>query len=271
MKESNKGKNRPVRSDVVNSLARGLSVLESFSRNGDRELTLTEIAKRTALSKTTAFRLVRSLVHLGYMMQDEENEKYFLSARVMGLGYSVLEGMDLRELSSPYLRRLSRKCGETVNMAIMDGNELVYVERLKTQQIVNINLHIGSRLPLYNTSMGRALIALQPETWLRQYISTLPSSAAGYSRRSGKKLMDILSEVRRKGYAVNNEDLATGLRSVASQVRNRKSEVVAAVNIAVPSARVSLEDLERKYAPQLLDTVAEISAALGYGNGMYKK
>jgi IclR family pca regulon transcriptional regulator len=205
------------------------------------------------------------------MMQDEENEKYFLSARVMGLGYSVLEGMDLRELALPYLRRLSRRCGETVNMAVMDRNELVYVERLKTQQIVNINLNIGSRLPLYNTSMGRALIAFQPETWLRHYISVLPPEAAEYSRRSGKKLLDILSEVRRKGYAVNNEDLATGLRSVASQIRNRKGEIMAAVNIAVPSARVSLEDLEKKYAPQLLTTVTEISAALGYSNGMYRK
>lgn len=255
---------KPSRSDLVNALARGLAVLESFGRNGNRELSLTEISRRTSLSKTTAFRLVRTLVHLGYMKQDEETERYFLSARVLGLGYSVLEGMDSRELAFPYLKELSRKCGETVNMAILDGYELVYVERLKTQQIININLHIGSRLPLYNTSMGRALIARKPEAWLRQYIAQLPPEAAEYTRRGGKKLLDILREVQIKTYAVNNEDLARGLRSVATQIRNQKGEILAAINIAVPSARVSLEELEKKYAPQLLQTAGEISSALGY-------
>lgn len=263
MELTRKNKNPP-RSNLVNSLARGLAVLESFGRNGNRELSLTEISRRTSLSKTTTFRLIRTLVHLGYMMQDEENERYFLSARVLGLGYSVLEGMDMRELAFPYLKLLSRKCGETVNMAVLDGRELVYVERLKTQQIININLHIGSRLPLYNTSMGRALIAHKPEPWLREYIANLPSEAAEYARRRGKKLLDILQEVRAKNYAVNNEDLAQGLRSVATQIRNQKGDVVAAINIAVPSARVSLEELENKYAPRLLETAGEISSALGY-------
>jgi IclR family transcriptional regulator, pca regulon regulatory protein len=254
---------KTVRSSDVNALIRGLAVLESYGTNGARELTLTELARRTALSKTTAFRLVRTLVHLGFMKQDKDTEKYFLAPRVLGLGYSFLEGLDLRELASPYLKELSGRCGETVNMAVLDGNELVYVERLKTQQIVNINLHIGSRLALYNTSMGRALIAHKPEAWLRAYIAQLPPEAEEYARKGGKKLLAILRGVREKQYAVNNEDLARGLRSVAAQVRNSKGEVVAAVNIAVPSARVSLEELEKKYALQLLRTAREISASLG--------
>ncbi len=252
------------RSNVVNSLARGLSVLESFERFGSRELSLTEISRRTSLSKTTAFRLARTLVHLGYMKQDQETEKYFLTARVLNLGYSLLEGMEMRELAVPYLKELSAQCGETVNMAILDGKELVYVERLKTQQIININLHIGSRLPLYNTSMGRALIAYQPGQWLRKYISELPAQAKEYSEKRGRKLLDILRQARKKTYAINNEDLARGLRSVATQIRNHKGEVVAAINIAVPSARVSLDELEKHYAPQLLVAAQQISAALGY-------
>ena len=252
------------RSELVNSLARGLAVLEVFANAGSRELSLTEISRRTSLSKTTAFRLVRTLVHLGYMKQNQESERYFLAARVLGLGYSVLEGMDLRELAYPSLKELSRKCGETVNMAVLDGRELVYVERIKTQQIVNINLHIGSRLPLYNTSMGRALIAHQPQEWLRDYVRQLPPEAAEYAAKGGKKLIETLRDVLKKNYATNNEDLARGLRSVATQIRNRKGEVVAAINIAVPSGRVSRDELETKYAPQLLDTAREISVALGY-------
>lgn len=251
-------------SGMVNALARGLAILECFGRNGTGELSLTEIARRTSLSKTTAFRLVRTLLHLGFMNQDPESERYYLAPRVLGLGYAVLEGMEVRELAFPYLKELSRKCGETVNMAVLDGTELVYVERLKTQQIININLHIGSRLPLYNTSMGRALIAYKPEAWLRDYIAKLPPEAAEYSRRGGKKLREILRDVGEKKYAINNEDLARGLRSVATQIRNHKGEVVAAINIAVPSARVSLDELEKNYAPQLLVAAQQISAALGY-------
>ncbi len=255
---------KAARSVLVNALARGLAILECFGRNGSRELSLTEISRRTSLSKTTVFRLVRTLLHLGFIKQDPESERYYLAPRVLGLGYSVLEGMELRELAFPFLKELSRKCGETVNMAVLDGTELVYVERLKTRQIVNINLHIGSRLPLYNTSMGRALIAYKPEAWLRDYISKLPPEAAPYARRGGKKLREILRQARAKHYAVNNEDLARGLRSIATQIWNQKGEIVAAVNIAVPSARVPLEDLENQYAPRLLDTGREISAAMGY-------
>jgi IclR family transcriptional regulator, pca regulon regulatory protein len=252
------------RSDNVNALTRGLLVLESFGINGSSKLSLTEISKLTGLSKTTTFRLVRTLFHMDYMRQDEETQKYLLAPRVLSLGYSLLEGMDLTQLASPYLRELSAKCGETVNMAVVDRNELVYVERLKTQQIVNINLHIGSRLPLYNTSMGRALLAYKPEEWLRDYIRQLPPEAKEQSQKNGRRLREILAEVRGKGYAINDEDLARGLRSVATQVRNHKGDVVAAVNIAVPSARVSRLELETRYAPLLLETARQIAAALGY-------
>lgn len=256
--------NTNARSERVNALARGLSVLECFGLNGARELALTEIARRTALSKTTAFRLVRTLIYLGYMRQDKESEKYFLAARVLNLGYSVLQGMELRDLALPYLKELSRQCGETVNMAVLDGNELVYVERLKTQQIININLHIGSRLPLYNTSMGRALIAYKPEEWLREYVAQLPREAQEYVGKKGKRLFDVLHQVRERKFAINDEDLASGLRSAGTQIRNQKGEIVAAINIAVPSARVSLKEMENKYAPLLLDTARLISSTLGY-------
>ena len=204
---------------------------------------------------------------MGYIKQNVETHRYYLQPRVLNIGYALLQGMDMNDLASPSLKELSLRCGETVNMAIRDGVELVYVERLKTQQIININLHVGSRLPLHNTSMGRALIAYQPQQWLREYISQLPPEAAEYARRGGRKLLGILEEARRKKYAINNEDLAKGLRSVATQIWNRNREVVAAVNIAVPSVRVSLKGLEEIYAPQLLETAREISATLGGTGG----
>jgi IclR family pca regulon transcriptional regulator len=146
----------------------------------------------------------------------------------------------------------------------LDGDELVYVERIRTSQIITINMHVGTRLPLYNTSLGRALICEMPEEWLSEYMTRLKSdsSAQDYLRKKG--LLKLLQETRTLGYALNDEELVKGLRSVASPIRGASKEIVGAINIAVPSSRVTAADLKRNYVPELLSTAEKISMALGY-------
>lgn len=153
-----------------------------------------------------------------------------------------------------------------MNLAVLDGWKLIYIERIKTQQIVNINLHVGSRLELYNTALGRVLAAFQDKNWLSQYLKYIEKfpKAEAYWKDNGKKLFDILEEVRKKDYALNNEELTPGLRSVASPIRNRKGEVVAAANIAVSSSLYSLLKLKRELILPLQKTTQTISKALGY-------
>jgi len=248
----------------VASLSRGLEIIEAFSEEHP-SLGIAELSRKLGLHKTTVFRLVSTLVELGFLSQAGDR-KYRLSPKVLGLGHSYLQGLDLRNLAQPLLRVLQEKCGETVNMATLDGSELVYIERLKTSQIVNINLHIGSRLPLYNTSMGRVLIAFQPPEWIDDYIRSQAEKYPNldYFRRGGDKLKRILALMVQKGYAINDGDLATGLRSIAAPVRDSNGDVVAATNVAVPSARISRRELESQLGPMLLETVGEISKALGY-------
>jgi IclR family pca regulon transcriptional regulator len=144
---------------------------------------------------------------------------------------------------------------------------LIYIERIKTQKIVNINLHVGSRLELYNTAMGRVLAAFSGEEWLCSYLKYLKniSSAEQYWREGGKKFKKILKEVRDSDYAINDEELTLGLRSVASPVRNRDYQVVAAVNIAVSSSLYSLQRLKEELIAPLKETTQAISSALGCG------
>jgi IclR family pca regulon transcriptional regulator len=249
---------------IVTAVARGISILEAFD-GAHPELGITEIAKRAGLSKTTTFRLVQTLVACRYLELSPE-KKCRLGSRLVSLGFTALETMDLRNIASPPLRTLSHRCGETVNMAVQDGDDLVYIERIKTQQIVNINLHIGSRLNLYNTSMGRALLSHRPESWLREYIrrtKTKPE-AKPFFGKGGKQLLQLLETVRTKRYAINDEDLVIGLRSIATPVWNAEREVVAAINIAVPSARVTVRELVTSFAPMLIETAEKISEALGY-------
>jgi IclR family pca regulon transcriptional regulator len=247
------------------SLAHGLAVLEALSQDRP-EMGLTELAKRVGLSKPTTWRLVHTLVRLGYLRQDLDTKRFRLSPRILSLG-TLFEGMDLKDLAAPFLRDLSALLGETVNMAVQDGDHILYIERVKTSQVVNINLHVGSRLPLYNTSMGRALVAYMPGTWISEYLARLSGDphARRYVEEEGRVLREALQQTRARGYALNDEDLVAGLRSVAAPIwRAGAALPVAAVNVAVPSARVSTRQLHERYAPELISTAAHISTALGW-------
>jgi len=249
----------------VNSLGRGLSILEAFDYSNPT-LGITEIYRKTSLPKSTVHRLIQTLCNLGYVIPIKAENKYMLGPKVLNLGFAVLYSLELREVAGPYIRELSNSTGETVNVAILDKWHLVYVERLKTQQIININLNIGSRLELYNTSMGRVLAAGQSNEWLSEYLYYLRqiSEAKDYWRDNGKKFLEILKEVSDTNYAINDEELTPGLRSVATPVRNREGNVVGAVNIAVSSSVYSLERLKAELIIPLQETTRSISAALGY-------
>jgi IclR family pca regulon transcriptional regulator len=251
--------------NFISSLGRGLSILEAFDEAHPR-LGIADLAKKTGLSKSTVFRLVYTLRTLGYIIPAVGENKYTLGPKVLGLGFAVLSSLGLREAAQPYLLELSNQIQETVNLAVLDGWKLIYVERIKTQQIVNINLQVGSRLELYNTAMGRVLAAFQNEEWLSRYLRYLDQipEAEHYWRDKGRKLLNILEEVIKNEFAINNEELTPGLRSVAAPVRDREGQVIGAVNIAVSSSMYSLPELKEKLISPLKKTTQAISSSLGY-------
>jgi IclR family transcriptional regulator, pca regulon regulatory protein len=249
----------------IASLSHGLSVLEAVADSTD-DISLADLAKRVGFKKTNTWRLVHTLVELGYLHQDPRTRNFRPAPRILALGYAYFDGLDLKKLSLPLLRELADRHNETVNLAVLSGDELIYIERITTSQIVSINLHVGSRLPLYCTSLGRALICEMSSAWLQQYIQRLASDpkARKYIQGDGRKLLQILRETRERGYALNDEELVKGLRVVASPVRDRTSKIIAAVCISVPSSRVTIADLRRTFAPSLATTAESISLALGY-------
>ena len=249
----------------ITSLARGLSVLGAFDQ-AHPKLGISELAERTRLSKSTIFRLVYTLQELGYIVPAGEGKKYTLGPKVLGLGFAVLSSLELRDVAQPYLQELSREVQETVNLAILDEWQLMYVERIKTHQIVNINLHVGSRLELFNTAMGRVLAAFSNHEWLESYLEYLKNipEAEPYRKNKGKKLVNILEEVRERGYAINDEELTPGLLSIATPVRNRDGSIAGAVNIAVSSSLYSVDKLKENLLEPLKKTTGTISSALGF-------
>jgi IclR family pca regulon transcriptional regulator len=250
------------------SLERGLAILSSFTASQSL-LGISELARMLGLNRSTTHRYVSTLVALGYLEQDAPTRRYRLGPRVVDLGLSAINSMEVRELSLPHLQQLSDETGHTVNMAILDGADIVYVERCRSvrygQREIDLNLHVGSRLPAYCTSMGKVLLAHLPDDRLAAVVAGLELTKRGPNTLTSRgALRAELVQVRAQGYAVNNEELAYGLRSIAVAVRGRSGDVEAAINLAVHRSWVSMQDLIEQYAPALERTAATIAARAGH-------
>lgn len=250
------------------SLARGLAILASF-RSGRPLVGVSELAREVGLTRSTTHRYVATLAELGYLQQDPETRKYRLGPRVLDLGFSALNSMELREVAAPHLRRLSDETGYTVNMAILDGLDIVYVERCRSaragQRAIDLDLHVGSRLPAYCTSLGKVLLAYLPEKEREAALDRIDFARRGPNTIvSRAALLAELARVRDAGFAINDEELAPGLRSIAAPVLAHDGAAVAAINLAVHRTMVSLEELVARLSSTLRRTAAAISAQLGH-------
>lgn len=261
MRNKNKNKDR----NFVNSLARGLSLLEVFSPD-HHSVGITEIAIKTGLSKTTVFRITHTLNKIGYLRYDSENQKYYLGPKVLTIGFATLGSMKFREIARPYMEELSRATGENINLGVLDGNEVIYIDQIKSKQILDVKLYVGSRIPPYNTAIGRAILAYLPLQELNKIFEILKEipEAHPFLGRKFTKILKILERVRSKGYAVNNEEWESGIRAIGAPIFNHSGSVEGGINLSVLSGKISLGELESRYAPLLVETAKGISFSLGY-------
>src|SRR6476646_7938118 len=211
------------------SLERGLAILAEF-KPATPELGISDLARSLGLSRSTSHRYVATLARLGYLQQNGATRKYRLGPRVLDLGFAAINSMELRQISAPHLQRLADETGHTVNMAILDGTDIVYIERCRTsqpgQREIDLDLHVGSRLPAYCTSMGKVLLAFLPEDERDAAFDRIELAKRGPNTLTSRSALAAeLRRVRESGVAVNNEELAFGLRSIAMPIRDRSGEV----------------------------------------------
>jgi IclR family pca regulon transcriptional regulator len=250
------------------SLERGLAILSAFKPPRPL-LGVSDLAREIGLSRSTAHRYIATLARLGYLEQDAATRRYRLGPRVLDLGFSAINSMELREISAPHLRRHSDETGHTVNLAILDGTDIVYIERCRSprqgQREIDLNLHVGSRLPAYCTSLGKVLLAFLDEAARDAVLDATELTQRGPNTLTARTaLITELERVRATGLAVNNEELAYGLRSIAAPVRDQSGAVAAAINLAVHRSMVSMGDLVVRLGPTLVRAAPEISARIGY-------
>jgi len=246
--------------EFVRALARGLSVIECFDAEHAR-LTLSDVARRTDMNRATARRLLYTLQELGYVATD--GKLFSLRPKVLSLGFAYLSSLNLGQIAQPFMEKLVEEVQESCSVSVLDGPDVVYVARVPTKRIMSIGINIGTRLPATTTSMGRVLLANLDPAEREAFFAKTPIK--GYTAKSitdRTALEDELGRIRVRGWALVDEELEEGLRSVAAPIRDRSGRVIAAINLSGHASRVSSERLVDDFIPPLLRTATSISDAL---------
>ncbi|MPY80968.1 MAG: helix-turn-helix domain-containing protein [Actinophytocola sp.] len=247
--------------DYVQSLERGLVVIQAFADHTSA-LSLSEVAEITGLSRPTVRRMLLTLTRMGYVRCDGRG--FALTPRVLNLGYAYLSSLNVTDVAQPYMEQLVEHTRESSSMAILDDTEIVYIARVPTKRIMSIMLAIGTRLPAYATSMGRVLLADLSEQDLDRYFARVePRRLTPRTVTDEHQLRTILKEVSERGWALVDQELEDGVRSIAAPVRNASGQVIAALNSSSHAGRVPLETLRKSFLPSLVSTARRISADLG--------
>ena len=246
----------------VSSLRKGLLLIDSFLPE-NRELALSEIARSNDMNLGTAHRYVLTLKKLGYITQNLESKKYRLTPKLISMGFSILRGMDLRSRVVPYMLQLIKEFDTNAQCAVLDGDEIIYIERVSFRNVVNLDLSAGSRLPAYCTAMGKAMLAFLDDRERKRIVKQMNlDPLTPYTITDRKKLLQELELTRQRGYAINNQELTAGLRTIAAPIFNAGHTVEAALGLSYPVYRVEGNDLEETYARRLLEISKKVAIEL---------
>ena len=245
------------------SFQRGLEVIRAFDASHPR-MTLSQVAKRTDQTRATARRFLYTLIDIGYM--DTDGHEFWLTPRVLELGFAYLSTLRIPEIATPHLQRLTHVVNESSSVSILDGSDIVYVARVPMRRIMTVSISVGTRFPAYATSMGRVLLAnLEPAVLTRMLETTTLEPLTPNTVTDPTELVKILDQVRAQGWAIVDQELELGLRSIAAPIVDARQRVRAAVNVSLGANRFESDPVE-DVLPALLDAARRISEDLKSAN-----
>ncbi len=255
-----KAKQGPDDREFVQSLARGLSVIQAFGPERPAP-SLSEVARATGLSRAAARRFLLTLERLGYVAV--EGKRFSLRPRVLNLGYAYLSSMAWWQVAQPHMEEVAARVHESCSASVLDGDEIVYVARVPSNRIMTINLGIGTRLPALATSMGRILLAHLPAAALGEFLAVAaPEKFTERTVTNPTALRRLLAAARVDGYCLVDQELESGLRSIAVPILDRKGRVMAAMNVSSHAARVESDRMIGEFLPVLRAAAARITEGL---------
>ncbi|NLM43446.1 MAG: IclR family transcriptional regulator [Clostridiales bacterium] len=246
----------------IQAIERAIMIMNCFT-DEEPELRLQEICDRLDLNKSTAHGILNTLKHHGLMEQDPETQKYRLGLNLLVLGGKVLNRLDIRTVASPIIKDVCGKTDETVHLGILDGTEVVYIDKQESSQSMRLFTAIGTRYPAYCTGIGKAILAFLPIEDQAKRIPDQLNRFTANTLKDKREVMEHLKLVKQTGYAIDDEENMEGLRCVGAPIFNHTGKVVAAVSVAGPSIRMTKERLPM-IADLLCESAEEISRRLGY-------
>lgn len=242
--------------DFVQSLQRGLAVIRAF--DADRPtLTLSEVARETGLARAAARRFLLTLVDLGYMRL--EGRRFTLTPRVLELGHAYLSSLTLPDIALPYLRDFVADIRESSSLSVLDQHQIVYVARVPANRIMSVSISVGTRFPAFATSMGRVLLGGETDAWLDEYLAS--AELTHITVRTITDPVELRAEilrVREQGWAMVDQELEEGVRSLAAPIHDKSGAVVAAINVSVHASRWTLDVVREQLLPRIVETAAAI-------------
>lgn len=250
------------RDERVNSLRRGLDVLLAFGRHAE-PMTITDMAQTTGLPPASARRMLLTLGELGYV--EQRGRRFRIGPKVLDLGYSYLSSMPLWQIIQPVTEAVSQEFNVSSSAAVLDGTDIVHAVRANNRQPSSVLISTGTRQPAHVTAMGRVLLAhLAPDALDAALAAITFTPYTPRSVKDRRQLLKILNLVRQQDYAIVDEELEFGLRAAAVPIRNKRGEVVAAINAAGHKHLLDLHDLEARILPAMFQAARQVQAHLAY-------
>jgi IclR family transcriptional regulator, pca regulon regulatory protein len=247
--------------NFMTSLARGLIVIQAFTQQSP-QMTISQLSIKTGLSRAAVRRCLYTLTKLGFAGA-EDGSRYSLRPRMLTLSHTYTTSNTLSSAAQPILERMSASLHESFSVATLDGEDIVYIARTQVNRVMAVDLHIGSRLPAYCTSMGRILLAYLPAEQLEQYlakVNLIPHTTRTIT--SVEKLRLALRNIRRNGYAICDQEYEVGLRSIAVPVYSSSGRVVATLNLSGNAPRLSVLEMQNRFLTPLRNAANELSVFL---------
>lgn len=244
--------------NFMSSLARGLMVIQAFSEQR-RSLSISQISQKTGIPRAAARRCIYTLGQLGFV-RSEDGRQFLLHPRVLSLGHAYLASTPLGTASMPILRRVSTAINEATSISILDGDMVLYIANVSAARLMTINLDVGTRLPAYCTSPGRAMVSQFGEAELAAFLSrTNFVKYTSTTLTTSTALRNELLLVRRQGYSIVDQELEVGLRTMAVPIFDRSGKSVAAMGVGAHAARISMQDMTQRFLPILQEAAAELT------------
>ncbi|WP_157015740.1 IclR family transcriptional regulator domain-containing protein [Mesorhizobium xinjiangense] len=242
--------------DHVTSVERGLQVIEILAAN-PAGLSLSEVAEKAEFTRAQARRFLLTLTATGYATQD--GRKFMLSPRLISVARTWLSGAPLWSFAEPFMREVSQAFSESCSAAVLSGEDVVYVARMPGRRIVSVSLHVGTRLPAFCTAMGRVLLSGLSPAEVEAFLARAQIRALSPKTETDRsRLKAIILQAGRDDFAIVDEELELGLRSIAVPIRDRTGGIVAAINVSTQTARHSCAEMERTILPRLKAAAARI-------------